>query len=61
MAIHEVLAVNEQVRRLITKPLPMRDVKAAAVLNGMFTMQVDGLSKVLQGDTAIEEILSVTS
>ena len=45
----------------ITKPLPMRDVKAAAVLNGMFTMQVDGLSKVLQGDTAIEEILSVTS
>ncbi len=61
LAIHEVLAVNEQVRRLITRPLPARDVKAAAVLNGMFTMQVDGLSKVLQGDTAIEEILSVTS
>lgn len=61
LAIHEVLAVNEQVRRLIARPLPTREVKAAAVLNGMMTMQVDGLTKVLEGETAVEEIVAVTS
>jgi type II secretory ATPase GspE/PulE/Tfp pilus assembly ATPase PilB-like protein len=61
LAIHEVLAVNEQVRRLIARPLPAREVKAAAILNGMMTMQVDGLTKVLAGETAVEEILAVTS
>lgn len=61
LALHEVLAINEQVRRLIAKPLPTREVKAAAVLNGMLTLQLDGLSKVLQGETGVDEILAVTS
>ena len=56
-----MLVVNEQLRRLIAHPLPAREVKAAAILNGMMTMQVDGLTKVLAGETAVEEILSVTS
>ena len=61
LALHEVLAINEQVRRLIASPLPTREVKAAAVLNGMLTLQLDGLSQVLQGETGVDEVLAVTS
>jgi type II secretory ATPase GspE/PulE/Tfp pilus assembly ATPase PilB-like protein len=61
LGLHEVLAINEQVRRLIASPLPAREVKAAAVLNGMLTLQLDGLSKVLQGETGVDEVLAVTS
>jgi type II secretory ATPase GspE/PulE/Tfp pilus assembly ATPase PilB-like protein len=61
LVLHEVLVVNEQIRRLIAAPLPAREIKAAAVLAGMLSLQLDGLTKVVQGETSIDEILRVTA
>lgn len=61
MVLHEVLAVNEQIRRLIAAPLHAREIRAAAVLAGMLSLQLDGLAKVVQGETSIDEILRVTA
>ena len=59
--LHEVLVINEQIRRLIAAPLHAREIKAAAVLAGMLSLQLDGLAKVVQGETSIDEILRVTA
>ena len=60
VAIHELLVVNDQIRRLITADPSAHDLKAAAVLNGTLTLQIDGLTKVIHGETTINEILHVT-
>lgn len=61
VVFHEVLVINEQIRRMIAVPLPAREIKAAAVLAGMLTLQLDGLAKVIQGETSVDEILRVTA
>jgi type II secretory ATPase GspE/PulE/Tfp pilus assembly ATPase PilB-like protein len=58
--VHELLVVNDQIRRLITAAAPARELKAAAVLGGTLTLQIDGLTKVVHGDTTVQEILRVT-
>jgi type II secretory ATPase GspE/PulE/Tfp pilus assembly ATPase PilB-like protein len=52
--------MNDQIRKLITANPSARDLKAAAVLNGTLTLQIDGLTKVVHGDTTVNEILRVT-
>jgi type II secretory ATPase GspE/PulE/Tfp pilus assembly ATPase PilB-like protein len=59
--VHELLVMNDQIRKLITAKPSARDIKAAAVLSGTLTMQIDGLTKVVHGDTTVNEILRVTS
>lgn len=61
VVFHEVLVINEQIRRMIAVPFPAREIKAAAVLAGMLTLQLDGLAKVIQGETSVDEILRVTA
>ncbi|GEM_PF-946466 len=58
--IHELLVMNDQIRKLITVKPVARDIKAAAVLNGTLTLQIDGLAKVVHGDTTVNEVLRVT-
>jgi type II secretory ATPase GspE/PulE/Tfp pilus assembly ATPase PilB-like protein len=58
--VHELLVMNDQIRKLITAKPSARDLKAAAVLSGTLTMQIDGLTKVVHGDTTVNEILRVT-
>ena len=58
--VHELLVMNDQIRKLITANPSARDLKAAAVLNGTLTLQIDGLTKVVHGDTTVNEILRVT-
>ncbi len=60
VAIHELLVMNDQIRRLITADPSAHDLKAAAVLNGTLTLQIDGLTKVIHGETTVNEILHVT-
>ncbi|MGI9178362.1 MAG: GspE/PulE family protein, partial [Pirellulales bacterium] len=60
VAIHELLVMNDQLRRLITADPSAHDLKAAAVLNGTLTLQIDGLTKVIHGETTVNEILHVT-
>jgi type IV pilus assembly protein PilB len=59
LALHEVMPVNEEIERLAVSGASADRIGAAARAGGMTTLRDDGLSKVLQGLTSIEEILRV--
>ncbi|WP_064092515.1 GspE/PulE family protein [Rossellomorea aquimaris] len=59
MAIHEVLVVNEKMKRIIMNNEPLSNLKEAAVESKTIFLLDDGLFKVKQGQTTTEEILRV--
>ncbi|RNB90561.1 type II secretion system protein GspE [Brevibacillus fluminis] len=59
LAIHEVLVVDDALRRMILENRPAREYRQHAVKNGMILLLDDGLLKVLQGHTTIDEVLRV--
>ena len=58
--IHELLQVNEPIRQLILQNKDSGTIKRLAQSQGMKTFREDGVKKVLQGITTIEELLSTT-
>ena len=60
VAIVEVLALSEPVRRLILKRVTVQEIQAAAAAEGMHAMYEDGMRKALAGLTSGEEVLRVT-
>lgn len=58
-AIGEVLIVNSAIREMISEGSNVKEIQKAAISNGMRPMFVDGLEKVLKGETTVEEILRV--
>lgn len=58
-AIHEVLVMNDAIRRLVLKHEDAGVLQEEARKNGMRTMYEDGLLKALQGVTTLEEVLRV--
>ncbi len=61
MAIHELMTVTPQMEDLIIKRAPGYEVEKLARAQGMKMMFEDGLEKVLQGFTTLEELLRVAS
>lgn len=59
LGVRELLEVNEEIQQLIMNRANARQIKEAAVRNGMTTMLEDSLLKASQGLTSIEEILRV--
>lgn len=59
--VYEVLAVNEDVRRMIDPQSDWSSIDKVAIRNGMTTMIDDGLAKCRAGTTSAAEILRVTS
>jgi type II secretory ATPase GspE/PulE/Tfp pilus assembly ATPase PilB-like protein len=60
IAIIELLEINDEIRKLIIDGGTDFEVFSKARLRGFITMQEDGILKVLQGITTIEEINRVT-
>ncbi len=58
--IFEVLVLNDDIRRAITERRDASVIEDLAVTAGMITMFEDGLMKVQEGLTTIDEILRVT-
>jgi general secretion pathway protein E len=58
--IFEMLAVTDSVRDLVMAKANSSEIRRAALKEGMRTLRMDGASKVLSGDTSIEEVLRVT-
>ncbi|PJE64686.1 MAG: hypothetical protein COU90_01360 [Candidatus Ryanbacteria bacterium CG10_big_fil_rev_8_21_14_0_10_43_42] len=61
IGIHEVLFMNENIKRLVAQNATADDIETAAKKDGMMTMFEDGIVKAAQGLTTIEEIMRVTS
>jgi len=59
-SIYEIMLMNERLRETIARGGTYQQVKQAAVETGMKTLQENGLKKVEQGLTSLEEALSVT-
>jgi type IV pilus assembly protein PilB len=59
IAIHEVLAVNEDLRKAIMNEEPISSLREIAVRNKTIFLIDDGLLKVKQGLTSTEEVLRV--
>ena len=59
-AIYELLPMSEDLRSLVMRQAPASELKAQAVKEGMRTLRMDGMSKVVAGQTSAEEIMRVT-
>lgn len=61
IGIFELLEVSENIRTLIMKRASSDDIRVAARKEHMHSMFFDGLKKVMQGKTSIDEILKATT
>lgn len=59
MAIHEVMTITEEIERLVAEHASAEEMGKVARSQGMRTLRQDGLMKVREGLTSIEEILRV--
>jgi len=58
-AVHEVLEMKENLRKLVLKGANSEEIKLEAINNGMRTLYEDGLVKIGKGLTSIEEVKRV--
>ena len=59
IGIYELLFVTDTIQRLTLERRSARDIKEAAMAEGMVTLRRDGLHKVKQGVTSLEEVMRV--
>lgn len=58
--ISEVLSVDSELENLIARNALSSEIKQKAIENGMITMTQDGILKVIEGETTLEEVKRVT-
>lgn len=61
LAIYEVAVVTKTIQDLIVKRASEKDIKDQAIKEGFMQMRDYGLHKVLEGETTLEEVVSVTT
>ncbi len=60
IALYEVMRFNEGLKEMVLQGESTAELKAAAVKNGMSTLRMSGIEKILQGMTTTEEVGRVT-
>ena len=60
IAVHEIFVPNNDILDMIAQSVTLKELRAAAVGNGMEPLHIDGMGKVKAGITTVEEILRVT-
>ncbi len=60
-AIHEIMLIDDEIRELILKKVSKETIRETARKKGMYTLREDGLLKVLNGITTVEEVMRVTA
>ncbi len=60
IGIFELFVVDDNIRKLISDKRNSSEIKAAAISSGMKTLFDDGIDKVKQGITSLDEVLRVT-
>jgi type IV pilus assembly protein PilB len=61
MALYEVFWLDAQVRRMIIDGVDADQIRKHALDEGMTSLRTSGLRRVVQGDTTLEEIMSVVA
>jgi len=57
--VHELMALNDEIRDEILKKSPSHILRRLAVQNDMKTLQMDAVQKILMGATSVDEVLRV--
>lgn len=60
LGVYEVMAMDTDIRKLVTQSGTTEEIDLAAKKNGMLSMIQDGFLKAAKGMTTIEEVLRVT-
>ena len=60
VAIYETMPVSQEIRDLILRNADVNEIRGVAQSQGMKTLRQNGLAKVLEGTTTVEEVLRVT-
>lgn len=58
-AIHEILVMDDRIRRLVAEGADVAALRAAAVQGGMTPLLIDGLEKAARGITSVAEVIRV--
>ena len=61
MGIYELMIVDEDIRRMVAQGKDAAEIMQLCVSKGMRTLRGDGMIKVLQGFTSMDEIFRVAS
>jgi len=59
--LYEVMAMTANVRKLIMQNVGAAEIQAAAVADGMLTLRMDGLLKVMKGITTLDQVIRETA
>jgi type II secretory ATPase GspE/PulE/Tfp pilus assembly ATPase PilB-like protein len=57
--VHELMIMQDDIRDRILEKAPSHILRQMAVANGMKTLQVDAVSKIVMGITTVDEVLRV--
>lgn len=60
MAIFEIMVIDDNLKHIMLETYDSNKIKAVALKNGMLTLRMDGMEKVMKGLTTVEEVLRVT-
>jgi type IV pilus assembly protein PilB len=61
IGLFELMEMNEEIAELIVRRASAGQIREAAVASGMTTLRDDGMAKVLNGMTTVEEVTRVVS
>ena len=61
IGVHELMVMSAELRAMIYKKTIVTQIREAAVRGGMVTLLQDGIQKVVQGATDLNEVRSVCS
>jgi len=59
--LYEVMAMTPRVRKLILQNVGAVEIREAAIADGMLTLRMDGLLKVMKGITTLEQVIRETA
>jgi type IV pilus assembly protein PilB len=59
--LYEVMMMTARVRKLIMQSAGAAEIRDAAVLDGMLTLRMDGLLKVMKGITTLDQVIRETA
>ena len=59
LALHELIVATDNIKKAIKKSIPVEEIKVMAIQEGMRTLLMDGMQKVMLGLTDLSSILKV--
>jgi type IV pilus assembly protein PilB len=59
--LYEVMAMTQRLRKLVLQNVGAAEIRDAAIADGMLTLRMDGLLKVMKGITTLEQVIRETT